>query len=75
MSVYSGAKSKAPRPRGIGPEVVPDRTNVKNGDLVNFAVISRNVSSRVASSKPSTAMVAVPNHRRPSKQASKGICP
>jgi uncharacterized repeat protein (TIGR01451 family) len=33
----------------IAPEVVPDRTNVKNGDLVNFAVISRNVSSRVAS--------------------------
>ncbi|HZF72861.1 MAG TPA: hypothetical protein VEZ51_05485, partial [Gemmatimonadaceae bacterium] len=33
----------------ITPEVVPDRTNVKNGDLVNFAVISRNMSSRVAS--------------------------
>jgi uncharacterized repeat protein (TIGR01451 family) len=33
----------------IAPEVVPDRTNVKNGDLVNFAIISRNVSSRVAS--------------------------
>src|SRR6266571_515326 len=33
----------------IAPEVVPDRTNVKNCDLVNFAVISRNVSSRVAS--------------------------
>jgi hypothetical protein len=33
----------------IALEVVPDRTNVKNGDLVNFAVISRNVSSRVAS--------------------------
>ena len=33
----------------IAPEVVPDRTNVKSGDLVNFAVISRNVSSRVGS--------------------------
>jgi uncharacterized repeat protein (TIGR01451 family) len=33
----------------IAPEVVPDRTNVKNGDLVNFAIVSRNVSSRVAS--------------------------
>jgi hypothetical protein len=34
----------------IAPVVVPDRTNVKNGDLVNFAVIGRNVSaSRVAS--------------------------
>src|SRR5204862_1259111 len=33
----------------IAPEVVPDRTNVKNGDVVNFAVISRNVSSRIAS--------------------------
>jgi hypothetical protein len=32
------------------PVVVPDRTNVKNGDLVNFAVIGRNLSSsRVAS--------------------------
>ena len=34
----------------IAPVVVPDRTNVKNGDPVNFAVIARNVSSgRVAS--------------------------
>jgi len=34
----------------IAPVVVADRTNVKNGDLVNFAVIARNVSSsRVAS--------------------------
>jgi uncharacterized repeat protein (TIGR01451 family) len=33
----------------IAPEVVPDRTNVRIGDLVNFAVISRNVSLRVAS--------------------------
>lgn len=30
-------------------EVVPDRRNVKAGDLVNFAIISRNVSSRTAS--------------------------
>jgi uncharacterized repeat protein (TIGR01451 family) len=33
----------------IAPVVIPDRTNVKNGDLVNFAVIARNMSSRVAS--------------------------
>ena len=33
----------------IAPIVVADRTNVKNGDLVNFAVIARNVSSRLAS--------------------------
>jgi len=34
----------------VAPVVVADRTNVKNGDLVNFAVIARNVSSsRVAS--------------------------
>ena len=34
----------------IAPVVVADRTNVKNGDLVNFAVIARNVSSsRLAS--------------------------
>src|SRR5262249_5410203 len=33
----------------IAPEVVPDRTNVKNGDLVNFAIISRNTSSHIAS--------------------------
>jgi uncharacterized repeat protein (TIGR01451 family) len=30
-------------------QVVPDRTNVKNGDLVNFAIISSNLSSHVAS--------------------------
>jgi uncharacterized repeat protein (TIGR01451 family) len=29
--------------------VVPDRTNVKNGDRVNFAIIGRNGSSQVAS--------------------------
>lgn len=29
--------------------VVPDRTNVKNGDLVNFAIITRNASARMAS--------------------------
>jgi hypothetical protein len=34
----------------IAPVVIADRTNVKNGDLVNFAVIPRNVSSsRLAS--------------------------
>src|SRR5262245_34494961 len=33
----------------ITPIVVADRTNVKNGDLVNFAVIARNTSSRIAS--------------------------
>lgn len=33
----------------IAPIVVADRTNVKNGDLVNFAVIARNTSSRLAS--------------------------
>jgi len=34
----------------IAPVVIADRTNVKNGDLVNFAVIARNVSSsRMAS--------------------------
>jgi uncharacterized repeat protein (TIGR01451 family) len=33
----------------IAPQVVPDRTNVKNGDLVNFAIISRNGPSHVAS--------------------------
>ena len=33
----------------IAPAVVPDRTNVKNGDLVNFAIISANLSSHVAS--------------------------
>ncbi len=34
----------------IAPILVPDRTNVKNGDIVNFATIARNVSSsRVAS--------------------------
>src|SRR5688572_23286360 len=34
----------------IAPLVIADRTNVKNGDLVNFAVIPRNVSpSRIAS--------------------------
>jgi hypothetical protein len=34
----------------IAPVVIADRTNVKNGDLVNFAVIPRNVSSsRIAS--------------------------
>ncbi len=34
----------------IAPVVIADRTNVKNGDLVNFAVIARNVSSsRIAS--------------------------
>jgi uncharacterized repeat protein (TIGR01451 family) len=33
----------------IAPVVVADRTNVKNGDLVNFAVIARNMSSRIAS--------------------------
>jgi hypothetical protein len=31
------------------PVVVADRTNVKNGDLVNFAVIARSMSSRIAS--------------------------
>src|SRR5262249_36069727 len=29
----------------IAPEVVPDRTSVKNGDPVNFAVITRNTST------------------------------
>jgi uncharacterized repeat protein (TIGR01451 family) len=29
--------------------VVPDRTNVKNGDLVNLAIITRNASARTAS--------------------------
>jgi uncharacterized repeat protein (TIGR01451 family) len=33
----------------IAPLVLPDRTNVHNGDLVNFAVISPNLSSHVAS--------------------------
>jgi uncharacterized repeat protein (TIGR01451 family) len=33
----------------IAPIVIADRTNVKNGDLVNFAVIARNMSSRMAS--------------------------
>jgi uncharacterized repeat protein (TIGR01451 family) len=33
----------------IAPIVVADRTNVKNGDLVNFAVIARSMSSRMAS--------------------------
>jgi len=33
----------------MAPQVVPDRTNVKNGDLVNFAIISTNLSSHVAS--------------------------
>lgn len=33
----------------IAPILVPDRTNAKNGDVVNFAVIGRNTSSRVAS--------------------------
>jgi hypothetical protein len=34
----------------IAPVVVPDRANVKNGDLVNFAVIAHNASSsRIAS--------------------------
>src|SRR6185436_13413213 len=30
----------------IAPILVADRTNVHNGDLVNFAVIARNMSSR-----------------------------
>src|SRR5262249_1075207 len=29
--------------------LVPDRTSVKNGDLVNFAIVSSNASARVAS--------------------------
>jgi uncharacterized repeat protein (TIGR01451 family) len=33
----------------IAPVVVPDRTNVKNGDLVNFAIITPNLSSHLAS--------------------------
>jgi hypothetical protein len=33
----------------IAPTVVADRTDVKNGDLVNFVIIERNVSSHVAS--------------------------
>lgn len=33
----------------LAPVVVPDRTHVKTGDLVNFAVIARNLGSRVAS--------------------------
>ena len=33
----------------IAPTAVADRTNVKNGDLVNFVIIERNVSSHVAS--------------------------
>jgi uncharacterized repeat protein (TIGR01451 family) len=33
----------------IAPVVIPDRTNVQNGDLVNFAIITPNVSSHVAS--------------------------
>jgi uncharacterized repeat protein (TIGR01451 family) len=32
----------------IAPAVVPDRTSVKNGDLVNFAIITPNQSSHVA---------------------------
>ena len=36
----------------IAPQVVPDRTNVKNGDLVNFAVISR-ITSRAKNPKSS----------------------
>jgi len=33
----------------IAPVVIPDRTTVKVGDLVNFAIITPNLSSRVAS--------------------------
>src|SRR6185436_8460871 len=33
----------------IAPILLADRTNVHNGDLVNFAVIARNMSSRIAS--------------------------
>jgi uncharacterized repeat protein (TIGR01451 family) len=33
----------------IAPVAVADRTNVKNGDLVNFVIKERNVSTRVAS--------------------------
>jgi uncharacterized repeat protein (TIGR01451 family) len=33
----------------IAPAVVPDRTNVKNGDLVNFAIITPNGSAHVTS--------------------------
>jgi uncharacterized repeat protein (TIGR01451 family) len=33
----------------IAPEVVPDRTNVKTGDIVNFAIITSNLSSHVTS--------------------------
>src|SRR5690606_31702053 len=33
----------------VGPMVVADRVNAKTGDLVNFAIIGRNLSSRVAS--------------------------
>ena len=33
----------------IAPTVIADRTSVKNGDLVNFAVIARSMSSRMAS--------------------------
>jgi len=33
----------------IAPILIADRTNVKNGDLVNFAVIARSMSSRIAS--------------------------
>src|SRR6185436_4576132 len=33
----------------IAPTAVADRTNVKNGDLVNFVIVHRNVSPHVAS--------------------------
>jgi uncharacterized repeat protein (TIGR01451 family) len=33
----------------MAPQVVPDRTNVKNGDIVNFAIITPNLSSHVTS--------------------------
>src|SRR5262245_23500408 len=36
----------------IAPLVVPDRTNVKSGDPVNFALIARNVSSTRIASHP-----------------------
>src|SRR6185503_8749715 len=36
----------------IAPAVVPDRTNVKNGDVVNFAIIGRNLSSSRVGSHP-----------------------
>jgi hypothetical protein len=33
----------------IAPAIIPDRTSVKNGDLVNFAIVTPNQSSRIVS--------------------------